>query len=432
MRPCEHTRDDLLLDVLGELPPERLQALQDHLARCPACQHQHEVMTRTDGLLGHLIRTPEPPPPPRHRSWVEAQRASRSPDLPASRSHETEGGGLAPLGPPRRVWPPAVMAVCVLGLMLLGAWLWLGPSAEVKDPAKLTSALPSPPHIERSPHNAAEVDGGYGDAGQSVGAGPATQSNGDERAEQEVQPPKIAGPPPVDVVFVMGPGFFIQSKDRDKIPRMIQALFDELESYPGEARAAILPTSQQEAQALGLQTDQRAFFPPLVEKPAPLEGGASRLGLSSEWGALKQRLKSWRRSTRSVDTWPSHQAVAQVAGLIKNNPDSSRQTWLIYVGTPYDNRPQKPNLGGEDLDWSAFRKASLERQQESLQLLNELPHAKIISTRIWGNIFASKGWDKHCDVYPGHCLQVTYSKKPGANVVAWFRQDVLNLEPAPR
>jgi hypothetical protein len=48
---CEKRREDLLLFLYGELPPSEMEACQEHVAKCPACQAERERLEQFHQVL---------------------------------------------------------------------------------------------------------------------------------------------------------------------------------------------------------------------------------------------------------------------------------------------------------------------------------------------------------------------------------------------
>jgi anti-sigma factor RsiW len=89
----------------GELPPDEMMAVRQHLAQCPSCEAELEALRDTKRLLGRL----GPPEPPRDLEDGILARASGEPSWP------------------RRAWPwltlprPAMVAAAVALAVLLVA-----------------------------------------------------------------------------------------------------------------------------------------------------------------------------------------------------------------------------------------------------------------------------------------------------------------------
>jgi len=67
MSPHEQFADDLALYALGSLEGSERQALQAHLAQCPACRRELQQLSSAMGLLGLATTGPAPPATARAR-----------------------------------------------------------------------------------------------------------------------------------------------------------------------------------------------------------------------------------------------------------------------------------------------------------------------------------------------------------------------------
>ncbi|HEV8664005.1 MAG TPA: zf-HC2 domain-containing protein, partial [Candidatus Methylomirabilis sp.] len=115
--------------VDSELQPDQAEAVRRHLATCPACRTEADVLARAGALLRQAIAA-EPAPDPeatwqavRRRLQAEAPAAERVPS-------RRRLAALAWLGWPRTVaWTAAAVALAT-GLALLQTRDWLAPPPE--------------------------------------------------------------------------------------------------------------------------------------------------------------------------------------------------------------------------------------------------------------------------------------------------------------
>lgn len=138
---CRRQRRDISLLVAGVLPESGRDAVQQHLAVCPACRQYHdEIKTATAPLasLREDLAALQPTPAARER-WAAAIQAVAVPPRPASAAVFAAGHGFSwreVLWPYRRVWAglAPVWVVIIVGNLSLR-----GPA-----PAPAASASPAP------------------------------------------------------------------------------------------------------------------------------------------------------------------------------------------------------------------------------------------------------------------------------------------------
>lgn len=140
--------------VDGELQPVDAEAVRRHLAACPACRTDADVLGRAGALLREAVAA-EPAPDPEVvwqavRARVQAETPARGP-VPARRRFSPP----AWLALPRSlVWTAAAL-VLIAGLTLLQTREWTTPSLE-------PAALP-PPSLAAGPPAVVEtLEGGGG------------------------------------------------------------------------------------------------------------------------------------------------------------------------------------------------------------------------------------------------------------------------------
>ncbi|HEU5393283.1 MAG TPA: zf-HC2 domain-containing protein [Candidatus Methylomirabilis sp.] len=140
--------------VDGELQPDQAEAVRHHLATCPTCRTDAEVLARAGTLLRQAVAA-EPAPDP-EAVWQGVRRRLQA---------QTPAGGPVPsrrllvplawLAWPRTVTWAAAAVVLATGLALLQTRDWLAPSREL-------TPLP-PPSLAGGPPAVVEaLEGGGG------------------------------------------------------------------------------------------------------------------------------------------------------------------------------------------------------------------------------------------------------------------------------
>jgi anti-sigma factor RsiW len=111
MGACPRYRENLLLDVHGELDPEAASPWRDHLRTCAACREERDRMLR---LLGEMKESMHVPPlsPARSEMLVRGVQAGLS-----RTSEERSSAGWQLFTRPARM-APALAALCGLVLVV--------------------------------------------------------------------------------------------------------------------------------------------------------------------------------------------------------------------------------------------------------------------------------------------------------------------------
>jgi len=151
MKPCPEYRESITLLAARSLDPAVKKKTEHHLESCRACRDHFENLRRVCGQLDRLPREAAAGELSSnfHRRLVERVRADVGSPEPASVS----ALDLAPLFAWLREWLswPRVGIPSAVAVMLVFAWILIGPGSETRDPRIKLTGVPPPVRVVAPP-----------------------------------------------------------------------------------------------------------------------------------------------------------------------------------------------------------------------------------------------------------------------------------------